>query len=295
MPPQGGGEAALLRDLRVQQSELPYFRRLLGELRRLQTLEAHRASHLAEGGTQASRDATLTNVTKDVPMGIQGKDEAKHFEAAQAASLELIDLVFRAIFGDAQSQFASDLLEAPQFRGLSFTTATCISRTRPAPDAGQAAEPGPSRCHPAGRPPLTQPSLREQADAPPPPPAPAPPPPPPPPAAAAAAAEATAGRGAPSRRSARNGAGGSAAAPLQAKRRRQAAPPSSAQEELLRELDRQLAAKGFAALGFKSEEEVELYRVSKRRLMELLPRWRNRRSRDWIPPRPEMASSTQTC
>ena len=62
------------------------------------------------------------------PLGMQDNPRAADYESAQGRSISTASLLFRSLFGDAQSSFASGLLNGCQFRGSEWTTGTVICK-----------------------------------------------------------------------------------------------------------------------------------------------------------------------
>ena len=105
-------------------SERKWLEAVCAELQTLETVEQVN-----------KRDPTLLTDKKrsklaflSFPVGFQGETCASAYEEAQAAAIGTASLLFRSIFGTQQRQFASVLLNASQFRGSEWTTATIICK-----------------------------------------------------------------------------------------------------------------------------------------------------------------------
>ena len=236
---------------------LAWGEKVLAELRALQTLEQHAAVHAARASGAKARNARLQSAAKDRVTGMQGCDAA--FETAQGETLAVVEIVFQSIFGERQSRFASWLLEAEQFRARSFTSGTFISRgVRPGDANGAVGQScgggdGDGPDAPDGP---DGPDASDGCDD----------------GIAGDAVRAPAASGSASRRSTRHPRPSSRTRPRRCARPKRRQRRINPQQALLDDLDERLQRGAtIQQLGFGSEEQVDLFRLSKRRLMDPHP------------------------
>ena len=105
-------------------SEREWLVAIIKELHTIETVQSvHERNHSLLSDKSRTKLAFLS-----FPLGFQGKEYAADYEAGQALAVGTASILFRSLFGTQQSEFASVLLHAIQFRGSEWTTATFIGK-----------------------------------------------------------------------------------------------------------------------------------------------------------------------
>ena len=116
----------------INEESSEWARTALKQLLQLPAIEAIKAKSKQQHGDHRLLEqdvhATLHNLS--FPTGCQGKKShlTDTFAQLQAKAIRTTSLLFRSLFGTHQSEFASTLLNAYQFRGSEWTTGTVISK-----------------------------------------------------------------------------------------------------------------------------------------------------------------------